>query len=236
MEERRLGYYQENGIHLPGAKLNFLYTGDTVELTKSQHPNTAFEGYMRTGLRYVAAAGGVTYEQLTGDYSQGNYSSLRGSLLEICAASPRARPASAAPSPIRTIRTGSRRRSRRSRRDPQGARRASATPAPAYCAGRWLGPPRGWVDPMKEADAAVARINAGISTLEMECSEQGHDWRDIVLQRAVERQFMIDNGLDPDALLRPKLPTADQPGDGALPAPPGKTRPGKAPADADDED
>ena len=235
MEERRLGYYQENGISLPGVKLNFLYTGDSVELTKSQHPNTAFEGYYRTGLRYVAAANGVSYEQLSGDYSQGNYSSLRGSLLEVWRgfSARKAGFGCGFADPHHSnwleeaIETGR-------VKLPKGAPRFRDARA-AYCAGRWLGPPRGWVDPMKEADAAVARINAGISTLEMECSEQGHDWRDIVLQRAVERQFMLDNGIDPDALLRPKLPQQDQPGDGALPPPPGK--PGQKPKpDPDDED
>ena len=233
MEERRLGFYERNGVSLPGAKLNFLYTGDSVELTKSQHPNTAFEGYYRTGLRYVASAMGCSYEQLSGDYSQVNYASQRAAMLEIWRgfASKKAGFAAGFLDPHysnwleEAIETGR-------VKIPKGAPRFREQRA-AYCAGRWLGPPRGWVDPMKEADAAVARIGAGLSTLEMECSEQGHDWREVILQRAAERAFMIANGLDPDSLIRPKLPQQDQLGDGTLPPPPGK--PKKKP-DSDDED
>ena len=232
-EERRLGFYERNGVSLPGAKLNFLYTGDSVELTKSQHPNTAFEGYYRTGLRYVASAMGCSYEQLSGDYSQVNYASQRAAMLEIWRgfASKKAGFAAGFLDPHfsnwleEAIETGR-------VKIPKGAPRYREQRA-AYCAGRWLGPPRGWVDPMKEADAAVARIGAGLSTLEMECSEQGHDWREVILQRAAERAFMIANGLDPDSLIRPKLPQQDQLGDGTLTPPPGK--PKKKP-DPDDED
>ena len=232
-EERRLGFYERNGVSLPGAKLNFLYTGDSVELTKSQHPNTAFENYYRTGLRYVAAAANVSYEQLSGDYSQVNYASQRAAMLEIWRGFTARKVNFGAgfldphysnwlEEALETGRVAY----------PKGAPRYREARA-AYCAGRWLGPPRGWVDPVKEADAAIARIGAGLSTLEMECSEQGNDWREVILQRAVERQFMLDNGLDPDTLIRPKLPQPDQPGDGTPPAPPGK--PKKKP-DPDDED
>jgi len=51
----------------------------------------------------------------------------------------------------------------------------------------WMGPPRGWIDPVKEAQAAVLRMDAGLSTLEQECAEQGMDWEDNVYQRAIER-------------------------------------------------
>ncbi len=65
----------------------------------------------------------------------------------------------------------------------------------AYCAARWIGPGRGWVDPLKEAEAAGVRIERGFSTLERECADQGLDWQEVLQQRARERKYAADLGL-----------------------------------------
>ena len=44
-----------------------------------------------------------------------------------------------------------------------------------YSRAKWIGPGRGWIDPVKEADAAQIRMDTFISTLEDECAEQGKD-------------------------------------------------------------
>jgi capsid protein len=70
----------------------------------------------------------------------------------------------------------------------------------AYAAARWIGPGRGWVDPVKEIDAAVKRMKGGMSTLEMECAEQGLDWEEVMEQQATERDRASELGLpDPYA-------------------------------------
>ena len=102
----------------------------------------------------------------------------------------------------------------------------------AYCQNRWIGPARGWVDPKKEAEAAELRMAIGISTLEKECADQGEWWVEVVQQRARERRYLLSEGLDPDALIRPKLPSGTQAGDGAVPAAPG---PVQNPDDRDTE-
>jgi capsid protein len=48
----------------------------------------------------------------------------------------------------------------------------------AYCRCRWIGPGRGWIDPVKEATAAQIRMDNNLSTLEAECAEQGLDWEE----------------------------------------------------------
>jgi capsid protein len=68
----------------------------------------------------------------------------------------------------------------------------------AYINADWIGPARGWVDPQKEAEAAGMRLSLGLSTLEREAADQGHDWMDLVNQRARERKALIAAGLDPD--------------------------------------
>jgi capsid protein len=65
----------------------------------------------------------------------------------------------------------------------------------AYAECKWIGPGRGYIDPTKEIDAAAARIEAGISTLEDECAEQGKDWEEVLEQSAREQQKRRELGL-----------------------------------------
>ncbi|MDH5528330.1 MAG: phage portal protein, partial [Nitrospirota bacterium] len=69
----------------------------------------------------------------------------------------------------------------------------------AWCRAKWIGPGRGWVDPVKEAKAADMRIQSGISTYEQECAEQGLDWEEQFEQRAREKQRMQELDLDTKA-------------------------------------
>lgn len=66
----------------------------------------------------------------------------------------------------------------------------------AYCKATWIGASRGQVDEMKETQAAVLRMSAGLSTLEKECAKLGEDYREILEQRLREKKMMGAMGLD----------------------------------------
>lgn len=68
----------------------------------------------------------------------------------------------------------------------------------SYVRCRWIGPARGWIDPVKEVEAAGLRMQYNLSTLEDECAEQGQDWEEVLQQKATERDRMISLGLDPE--------------------------------------
>lgn len=60
------------------------------------------------------------------------------------------------------------------------------------------------VDPVKEAKAAVTRVNGNISNLAIECAKNGLDWEDVLIQKSREKKRMIELGLsevdfDPDS-------------------------------------
>ena len=59
----------------------------------------------------------------------------------------------------------------------------------------WIGPARGFIDPVKEAQASSLRIDGRISTLEREAAEQGQDWEEIIAQLARERATMEAAGI-----------------------------------------
>ena len=47
----------------------------------------------------------------------------------------------------------------------------------------------------QRAHIAAIRINAGLSTLEKECAEQGEDYEEILDQQAMERRMRAERGL-----------------------------------------
>jgi len=77
----------------------------------------------------------------------------------------------------------------------------------AYTRVSWIGDGPGSIDPEKEINAAIARINAGVSTLEKESvAFDGGDWEANLNQRAKENQIMIDKGLKQDQTQSVSLP------------------------------
>ena len=65
----------------PGTWMKLL-AGEKANLLAPNRPNSALEPFMRFMLREVAAGAGVSYESLSRDYSQSNYSSTRLALLD----------------------------------------------------------------------------------------------------------------------------------------------------------
>jgi lambda family phage portal protein len=85
MEAPQLGAKQEDGtsqIELEPAIIERLKAGETFNFAAPNRPNTHLDPFMRMMLREVAAGTGVSYESLSRDYSQSNYSSSRLALLD----------------------------------------------------------------------------------------------------------------------------------------------------------
>ncbi|ACL55633.1 phage portal protein [Methylobacterium nodulans] len=205
----RLNYWDAAPVQLPGVKLNFLFPGEKVTFSQAQRPNPGFEMFERVALRNIATALGTTYEQLSSDWSQVNYSSARAALIEVWRGFTARQgffgsgflfPWYAAVLE-EGIETGRLRLPSKLKSKPFRHFKA------AYCAGRWIGPGRGWVDPLKEAQAASLRIANSFSTLERECADQGTDWQEVLQQRARERKYAAELGL-PD-VHAPEVKAAD---------------------------
>ena len=66
----------------------------------------------------------------------------------------------------------------------------------ALCSCSWIGASRGQIDELKETQAAILRINAGLSTREKESSRLGDDWRATMRQLKREKALADSLGLD----------------------------------------
>lgn len=65
----------------PGT-VQLLDPGEDIKFSEPSDVGASYEGFMRQQLRFVAMGMGITYEQLTGDLTQVNFSSIRAGLIE----------------------------------------------------------------------------------------------------------------------------------------------------------
>lgn len=178
---------------LQGAAVIPLPAGAKLSTFTPGRPNAAFEAFMLAVLRHIAAGMNMPYELLLKDFSKSNYSSARAALLEAW-------------------------------RYFHGRRRwlvdywlrpiyelwleeavnAGVVDAPdfyenryAYTRCRFIFGGRGYVDPVKEAQASAMRMANGLSTMEQECAEQGLDYEEVLDQQQIEQQMRAARGLPP---------------------------------------
>lgn len=179
----------------PGA-IEYLDPGEDFIDHNPSRPNVALDPFMRYMLREVAAGIGVSYESLSRDYSQSNYSSSRLALLDdrdswqVLQAwwirnfrEPLHREwlkLAVYAGVIPTI------RAEQYVSDPE-----------RFEAVRFM--PRGWtwVDPGKEVDAKIKAVQAGFTTVSAVIAETGNgkDLEDVMTEREAELEYMEEHGL-----------------------------------------
>ncbi|MFP1497623.1 phage portal protein [Escherichia coli] len=74
--------YDTNNVTLGGVKIPHLFPGDDLKLQTAQDSDNGFSALEQALLRYIAAGLGVSYVQLSRDYSKVSYSSARASANE----------------------------------------------------------------------------------------------------------------------------------------------------------
>lgn len=171
-----------------------LMPGEDVKTLNPSRSQSEAKVWVDLMLRSMAVGTGLSYERLSRDYSQTNYSSNRASDLEdrreftseqdwfvshLCAPTWQ-RFFSAAvtanvpgfPGPLELI------------QNPD-----------LIAAVTWQPPGWEWVDPLKEQEASAAAIGSNLSTVAEEAGKRGRDWRDVYRQRAEERRYADQLGL-----------------------------------------
>lgn len=194
-----LGEQQQDGSYQmtpePGSWMH-LEPGEDAKLASPNRPNSALDPFMRFMLREVAAGAGLSYESLSRDYSQSNYSSSRLALLD-----DRDNWRSLQLWFIRAFRIPLHKQWLKAA---VYAGAISEVPVMAYA----LAPekfecvrmrPRGWswVDPTKEIAAYKEAVKAGLTTNEkvISMTSDGDDLEDIVESRAAELAYMDEKNL-----------------------------------------
>ena len=191
-------FHSERKPQLDGAVMPTLAPGEKIETVKAERPAGNFSPFTHEMLRGIASCLGVSYEELTQDFSETNYSSARAAVAQT----------------ERTIR----RRQGEFNTGCAGKMYANwlgeaidmgRIPMPrgapdylemrtAYARCTFKGPGSGIIDGVKERQGAVLGMDAGMTTLEQVVSdESGGDWREILEQRAIELAKFKELGLEP---------------------------------------
>ena len=191
----RADWAKERPAMLNGARVPTLAPGEEIISVSAEHPHGNFKEFTHEMLRTMAAAMGISAEQITQDWSQTNYSSARAALLEswktLTRRADEFKTNFATPVYACWL---------------QEAMENGELPLPsgapdymeartAYARCGWLGTPRGWIDPVKERAGAILGMDGGLSTLKDECNQQGTDYEEVLHQRAVEVKLFKELGL-----------------------------------------
>lgn len=217
---------QESAVGLESSSIIAPFPGDQVASFLPQRPAASFGAFVEMIYRIIGVALDMPYELVLKDFSKTTYTSGRMALLEAWRSFNRRRDwlGTMWLDPVYDLWL--------EEQVNAGAIEADGFYDPvrryAFTRCRWIGPGRGWVDPVKEAQGAEIRMDAFISTLEDECAEQGRDYREVLEQRAYERELMKQLGLPDHSETRAANPPrsgkdddepADQPADRKKPKP-----------------
>lgn len=182
-----------------------LMPGETFEDFTPARAGGAFDPFMRAMLRGMAAGLGVSYETLSKDYSQTNYSSSRLALLDDR-------------DNWRVLQqwliANFHERVFREWLDLAVLSGTLQLPGyetqpEAFRAVRWM--PRGWswVDPAKEVKAYKEAIAAGLTTQTDVIAQAGGDIEDVLTTRAREVAMAEELGLTFDTIVQPEPPAVE---------------------------
>lgn len=195
-QDARAEFHEAKKLSLNGVRIPTLFPGEKMNFLSSSRPSANFAGFENAVLRNVASGLGLSHPQLSQDWSGVNYSSARAALLEAWKTLSRRRAEFSAGfcSPI------------------YGAFleeifEQGILPLPAgapdfmearqaYARCRWIGPGRGWVDPVKEPTGSLLRIGGGLTSLSFEVMENtGMDLEEVADQRLLDQQVFLDRRL-----------------------------------------
>jgi lambda family phage portal protein len=212
---------QEDGskeMNIEPGVIEQLSPGDELKFHAPNRPNTSIDPFLRYMLREVAAGLGVSYESLSRDYSQSNYSSSRLSLLD-----------------DRDLWRVLQQWWVRSFREPllkdwmQAAvlsREIASIPVDAflldterYLSVTWKLRGWSWVDPTKEVEAYKEAIRAGLTsaTRVIAMTADGADIEDIIEERKRELEMYDEAEVEVDTTV-PEPVEPVEPADAGQPA------------------
>ena len=201
------------GLQIDGVKIPHLYPGTKLELMSPGKSGLQPE-FESSLLRYIAASMGVSYEQLSRDYTKTNYASARAAMAETWKFMMSRKKLVADKYATIVFRLWLEEAIRKNEITTMPRDRGTAL---LYANGRlnlnfdaiskcdWIGASRGQIDEYKETQAAVLRITNGLSTAEDELARLGKDWRKVYRQLRREMQMreamgLMFSGSDPAVL------------------------------------
>jgi lambda family phage portal protein len=193
----RLAFYEKTKLRFGENRIPVLPKDDEVEMTAVNRAAEDPTAFVSQFLRKFAMALGISFEQISNDFSQVNYSSARAALLEVWRGIKVERDffSRHVATPIyaavieEAIAKGW-------VKLPAGAPDFTLFRS-AYCSVDWIGPGMGWIDPLKEANAHIAMVNAKLRSRRRVMAEgDGELWDETFEDIAEEDEYAEELGID----------------------------------------
>ena len=205
----RSKFYRGQEMRFGKSKVAHLLPNEKLSIVNGNNHVSALKDFQTYTMYETAAGLGVDYASLTKDYTKTSYSGARASLFDVWRAYEAERslfmarfamPVFGAWLEERIVLRGTM---------PMLGAGDFYKMRDAVVRGTFetWGKPN--LDPLKEANAAIVLHEAGAGTLKKLCADQGLDWRDVLAQRAREKEYMAKLGLVPEdidwALIQPPV-------------------------------
>jgi lambda family phage portal protein len=183
-------------IQIDGAKIPSFFPGTKLNLKPMGTPGGVGSDFEASLLRKVAASLGVSYEELSRDFSKASYSAARASMATTgrAMASRKKMVADRFAQNVYALwveeEIAAKRLPLPAGRNRTDFYRDNGLAKAAYTRATFVGSGRGQIEELKETQAAMLRIKAGLSTYEEECAKLGKDYREVFEQRAREEKLI----------------------------------------------
>lgn len=179
-------------LHIDGVRIPTLPPGTKLNIQNPGAQSPIADKFEQSLLRHISAAIGTTYEQLSHDYSNTNYSSARAAMLDVALGFQAQKKLIADKVASFGYRLWLEEAINYNRLECLKRRKVPAfyegQNAEAYTQADWIGAGTGQIDPLKETQASMMKLKAGLSTKEIEIARlSGGDWRAVAKQIARER-------------------------------------------------
>jgi lambda family phage portal protein len=198
-----LGSQDETGDRswdLDSGEAIVLQPGEQVQAFVPSTPNDNGSEFLKSLLRSVATAIGISYEAFTGDFSETSYSSARTALLQerdcyqvlqVWFINQFLMPFYSEWLDVAVL-------SGRVKIDDYFQNRSF------YCKPKFTSRGWAWVDPLKEVNANVAAVKAGMKTLTDIAAESGKDFEEIVKTRRREMDLLASYNVSVETEVQPE--------------------------------
>lgn len=195
-----------SNIAIDGVKMPHLFPGTKLKVQSAGTPGGVGTSYEESLLRNIASPLGLSYEQFSKDYTKTNYSSARASMAETWKFMQSRKKIVSDKQATMIAVLWLEEEVNYMQNDlplPAGVTRAQfksmfydPVMREAICSFSWIGASRGQIDEVKETQAAVMRINAGLSNRQTETARLGEDYREVFRQAAREKKLAKSLGLE----------------------------------------
>ena len=180
------------GKTLTPGMIQYLNPGDEVQVVNPSGQATDATAYMKQEIRLVGAGQGLSYETISRDMSESNYSSARQGMIEddLTYEEDKEQLLEIMDEIYESFVISLVLAGKVSISDFWGEKKE------VYLSHSWIQAPKRWIDPLKEANANRTALNTGQKTWADMAAENGKDWKEQVDEIAEIMEYGMKKGID----------------------------------------